>query len=281
MALQTKTFSSSTTSNEYTLKLTVTENSINTNNNTSNVSYRLYMTSGGWDFETFAVGWEISLNGKVVSSMSREDAPQIDLGVNSSVTIASGTTNIAHRSDGTLKNMAVSGESYMAKESYTPGNMSVTGSMTLTPINLPEPPVKSEIDDIFSFDVERGISVPFTSHSEDYTHKLSLVYGSTTIFTIDKYTSNQTIYLTVDQILQVYSLFTGMSANFTFKLQTYDGSSLVGTDSVSVTGNVKGSIKQKIYGMYRDCKPWIKVNGVWKPTFCYNNVDGAYRRSNN
>lgn len=280
MALQSRTYSSSTTSNEYTLKLTITENSTSQINNTSNISYRLYMTSGSWNFDTFAVGWEISLNGKVVSEQARADAPQIDLDYNSSVTIVSGTTNVKHNPDGTLT-MSISGKSFMAKESYTPGDMTVTGSMVLTPISAPEPPPRSDLNTISPFNLEGDIRVPYTSYSDDYIHTLIISKSGNRIATVENYANNSIINLSPEQILYAYSLVPGMSSSFYFQLQTYDGSSLIGTDNATVTGTIIGSIKRKINGVYRNCRPWVKINGVWKPTYCYTNVNGLYRNNNN
>ena len=134
MALQTKTIASETNSNGFTLKLVLTENSVSTTGNTSTVAWELVMTSGGSDFSTYHVGWDVYLAGTRVSYCSRTDSPQISLGRYSSVTIASGTATVAHNSDGSLT-MTVSASTTMAKESYTPGDMSLSDSMTLTRIN--------------------------------------------------------------------------------------------------------------------------------------------------
>ena len=88
MALQTKVFSSATTSNGFTLALTITENSTSIDGNTSSVSYSLALKSGGWNFAQWRIGWSISLGGTVVSSQSKSSAPQFTLGTNSSITIA-------------------------------------------------------------------------------------------------------------------------------------------------------------------------------------------------
>ena len=133
MALQTKVISSATTSNDYTLKLTLTENSVSTSNNTSSLSWALTLHSGSWNFSQYSIGWRVIINGTTVSIQDRSTAPQRTLGLNSSITIASGTTTVTHSSDGT-KTMSASANIYMEKVSYTPGDMSLSGTMTLTPI---------------------------------------------------------------------------------------------------------------------------------------------------
>lgn len=132
MALQTKTISGTTTSNDFTLKMVITENSTSVSGNTSSVSWELRLYSGGWNFSAYSIGWSVSLAGNVVSSRAREDAPQRTLGKNSYIVIASGTNSIEHV--GGNNKMSVSASIAMEKVSYTPGNLSLSGSMTLTPI---------------------------------------------------------------------------------------------------------------------------------------------------
>ncbi len=280
MALQSKTYSSSTTSNEYTLKLTITENSTSTANNTSNITYKLYMTSGGWNFDQYAVGWEIKLNNKVVSTMDRYDAPQISLGYNSSVIIVQGTTNVKHNSDGTL-NMSISGKSFMAKDSYTPGDMSLSGSMRLTGITPPAPDKSSILGTLSNFDLESEFRFPFTSYSSDYYHKLILKVGSTTVKTVNSYLNNQSIRFTPEEILNAYQLMsssTGTTVSVT--LETYnDNDALVSPVSTkSCVATWIGTSQINVSGTYRRARPWVNINGTWKPCVAFYNIDGSYWR---
>ena len=100
MALQTKTYQQ--TNNTYTLQLTLTENSVNTANNTSNISFVLKLKSTTKDFYGFKVGASVVLNGTTVGSRSRPNDPSIGLGTYSEITLVSGSTNITHASNGAL-----------------------------------------------------------------------------------------------------------------------------------------------------------------------------------
>lgn len=134
MALQTKTFQSEKTSNQYYLRLTLTEESVNVTENTSKISYTLTLFSGAWNYILYATGHEIKLGGTIVSSAYRPNAPQYSIEKNSSVVIASGSATVTHDSDGG-KEMSVAFSISVYPESYTPGDISVTGkSMTLTQI---------------------------------------------------------------------------------------------------------------------------------------------------
>lgn len=129
MALQTKTYTKSG-SNGFTLTLTLTENSVDTVNNTSSITYKLVLTSGSYYFSDYSHGYNVTLGGKSVANLTHTSYQnQISISKNSSLTIASGTTTIAHDSDGGL-DMSVS---YSFYTGYT-GTISGTGTMTLTDI---------------------------------------------------------------------------------------------------------------------------------------------------
>lgn len=131
MALQTKTYSSAKSSMAFTLKLTLTENSVSDTANTSSITYKLVLTSGGWWFSDHAHGHKITLGGKVVSEVTYAAGKnQVSLDTNSSLTIASGTIVVTHDADGD-KNLSASFSFYTA---YT-DTLSGSGAMALTHIN--------------------------------------------------------------------------------------------------------------------------------------------------
>lgn len=172
MALQTKTFSSQTTSNGFTLTLTLVENSIDIVANTSSVSYTLTLKSGAWDFSQYGLGAKIILGGVVVASRDRDTSPQVSLPANSSLKILNGTTTISHNTDGS-KELSVAFSIDMAKAPYTPGPISVTGkSITLTPI-----PRASTIG---ATDANIGATsmIAVNRKSSGYTHSIAYTFGA-------------------------------------------------------------------------------------------------------
>lgn len=168
MALQTKTFSSTTTSNEYTLKLTVTENSTSTSDNTSSVTYRLFLESGDWNFDnTFVINWTVTLNGTQYSGTITNGISK-----HSTLTIATGTVNIGHNSDGTLT-MSVAGTISMTKKSFTPGDMSLTGSMSLTTI-----PRASTMTVPSTITIGTNPTFTITKASSGFAHTIKYSFGN-------------------------------------------------------------------------------------------------------
>ena len=131
MALQTKTYTKSG-SKSFTLTLTLTENSVNIGSNTSSITYKLVLKSGGYWFSKYSHGYSITLGGIIVDELDHDVyEEQISLDANSSLTIASGTCTIPHNNDGSLK-MSVA---YSFYTGYT-GTISGTGTMALTQIDI-------------------------------------------------------------------------------------------------------------------------------------------------
>lgn len=131
MALQTKVYTK--TSNTYTLELTLVENSTSTSGNSSSMTYTLKLKSTTKDFAMYGVGASVVLDGKTVAVRDRYNAARISLATYSSVTLLTGTTTVAHDSDGG-KSLSLAYTLDMASASYTPGPMQGSGTMTLTNI---------------------------------------------------------------------------------------------------------------------------------------------------
>lgn len=132
MALQTKTYSVQS-SNGYTLRLTLTEDSIDSAANQSKGTYKLVLMSGAYDFAQYGVGAYIKFDGTTIASRDRYNSSQITLGTYSSVTLLSGSYTADHASDGS-RTLDIAFGIDMASASYTPGPLSGTGKMDLTAI---------------------------------------------------------------------------------------------------------------------------------------------------
>ncbi len=120
------TFYSNKTSNGFTLCLDLNETSYDIYTGTAIVSYKLYLTSGGWDFSQYAIGHEVVVGDTQISYLERGDK-QYSLSTNSSLTLASGTATIHHGTG-----ISISASIDMAKVSYTPGDLSLTGTFDTT-----------------------------------------------------------------------------------------------------------------------------------------------------
>ena len=231
MALKTKTFKSDTTSNQFYLELTLKENSTSQTNNTSSVSYTLKLYSGGWDFSLYKIGHSIRLAEKTVSSVERANANQYSLGTNSSITIASGTTTINHNSDGS-KNMSVAFSIDMAKDSWTPGKMSVSGkSMVLTTI-----PRASTVS-CSNANIGNAATITINRASSSITHTLSYTFEGLE-GTIETKTSDTSVVWLIPTTFYE-RIPNSKSGTVTITCDTYNGSTKIGTKTCTFTATAK------------------------------------------
>ncbi len=239
MALKSQVFS--TTVNHYTLELTVVEDLTNTTANTSAVSYTLKLKSGGYDFAQYGVGASVSLNGAQVAYRDRYSAPQLSIGTYSSITLLSGTTTIAHNSDGT-KTIAVAATLDMAKAYYTPGPMSISGqSMTLTTIPRATAPVVSG-----AATMGQAKTISLSPASSSFTHTLLYSFGSASGTIASDVKSSVSWTPPLSLASQVPDATSGTA---TITCHTYSGGTLIGTKTTTVTLQVPSSVVPTISGV--------------------------------
>jgi len=220
--------------NHHNFTMEITETSYSVNNNTSDVSYTLKISpkQKGWDWNASGVTYTISVNGTQVASgsISKYDG-------SSTVTIKSASvTGIAHNNDGT-KNLSF-GFTITDNTSYTftPGNASASGTLTLTTI-----PRASQIG-VTDANIGSSTNITINKNSSSFTTTLYYKASGQSSWTkiVDK-TSNQVYAWTVPT--SFYSLIpNSKTIKCQFYADTYNGSSLVGTSSTvtatfTATGN--------------------------------------------
>lgn len=132
MALQTKSISANGSNGHHKFTLTVTENSTDTTNNTSSLSWSFVISPVVKDFD-----WE-SNSGKVKYSVTIDGNTYSGIiatydGV-STVTIKSGTMSCAHNADGAKTISCSFSITDSTGWSFAPGNASANGTMALTAI---------------------------------------------------------------------------------------------------------------------------------------------------
>lgn len=175
MALQTKNFSVTKKSDSggitYTFTIRVTENSINKENNTSNLTVKaiLEQSYSGTAFYSWSTGVSCSLDGDQIFS----DYVRRSLSGTSEHVYYTWTGNVEHDEDGTLT-LPVSGKFWQSTyESYSPPAMSVSGSMTLTDIP------RSSI--VTASDANIGsVTAIAIADQGNFTHSLAYSFGELT-----------------------------------------------------------------------------------------------------
>lgn len=130
MATFTGVGSGTTGASRYTLKLDVWESYVGgSSENYSTVNWQLNLVSGGYSFADWGIPTYVNVDGEVYNA-----SPKLSIGVNSEITIASGSKNIWHDNNGT-KTISCSASINNTGAYYLPGIASCGGTVTLT--NIP------------------------------------------------------------------------------------------------------------------------------------------------
>lgn len=117
--------------NTYRLELNVNETYVSGGaDNYSTVSWSVVLRStGGYSFYTIGSTVVVNVDGQVYNAYSQKDLP-----AGGAITIASGSKNITHNSDGSKSINVSASYTQTATANYTPGNMSCSGTLGLTKI---------------------------------------------------------------------------------------------------------------------------------------------------
>jgi len=221
----------SNTSREYYAILTVNQGDQDVADNETELSYKLVMYSGDYDFSGYTIGYQVYINGTEVA-YHKNSGNQTSLGTNSSKEVCSGKTRVKHKDDGT-KTISVSFRIFMDKVSYLPAKeLTADGTMKLTTIpRATEPSI-----DLDSVEMGKSIVISMPKKADGFTHTLSYSFAEKTgSIGSDLGTSKTWTVPKPDTLASAIPNAT--SGTMTITCKTYDGSTLIGTktDTVKVT----------------------------------------------
>ncbi len=229
------TYSVTNNNGHYTLRLTVTETGTDAVANTSTISWSLNLIANtSYYFSTVKVGRTVTLNGSVRLNIARADSASLNLPAYGTLNLGSGTGFVvAHNPDGS-KSISIAYSIDTADLDYTPGDLSGTGTMTLTTLAR-----QSTLGAIANFDVDGSVAIPITKYISSYTDSLVIKYGTTTIRTVAGITNGTVITFTSGEKTTIYGLMsTVKSGTFTFILTTKSGATTIGTSTKTATGEI-------------------------------------------
>lgn len=221
----------STTNDKIKYKITVTQNSQSVTNNTSNVtvSVKVYRTNTG--YTTYGTGTVyVTINGtQYTDSITTSDKI-----TSSGIVIFSKTLNIAHNADGT-KTLATSAR--ITHDQFSSNNQSF--SQTLTTIPRATTPTLSAS----SVDMGKSITISLPRASSSFDHTLTYKFGNATgtIGTDISTSKAWTVPLSLASEIP-----NATSGTLTITVKTYNGSTLIGTKTVSFTAKVPTSVVPSI-----------------------------------
>lgn len=249
MALQYKDFIDVGSNGNHQFTLTVVEESINTASNTSIIRwyFTLLPVSKGWDWNyssTVPVTYTIDIAGnKFSGNIMKYDGEQI-------VQVNGGTFSIKHDDDDGAKTIAVSFSVTSLSLNYLPGSASASGTMNLTTITQASQPscitYPNHTQNVGSFG--DTISIHMNRNSSAFTHTVRYAFGNLSGTCIDADTGKAATAVTNGFKWTIPASFmellpTVTSGSGTIYVDTYNGSTLIGTKYCGFTATVPASVK--------------------------------------
>lgn len=225
-------FYSARDSRGYRLRLNAWIHSQSTVNNTTVVGYTIILErNGNYKFSTSGNKITCSINGTQVVNKT----VSVNMTSATSVTLASGYTNaITHNSDGTKAVACTSTFTPSSSEYYMPTKKTASGTYTLPTIPRASTPTISPNP----FNIGDTITINPNRKSTSFTDNIQMIVGDSRVvigqdvtdtFTFDTSTIASQIYAEIPNS----SSYTDVIEN-----QTYNGETLVGSNSTSYTANV-------------------------------------------
>ena len=188
--------------------------------NTSTISWRLEGDGTGQSSRYKAGNFRVVIDGATVYSTSQDDRIWLYDGT----VVASGNYTFNHNSQG-QKSFSVSIQAGI----YTYAvNCRGNGSFTLPTISR-----ISDITAVNGSNTSDVLSVNYTEYVASYTNNLIIAINENRIQTITNYTSGASFTLDDAALNSIYTtITTAKTVSLNFRLQTYDGSTLLGTSEV-------------------------------------------------
>lgn len=219
--------------------LTVSESSYSVANNTSSVSFSFQLspiqTSWNWALWGDKISYSITINGTSYTGT----IPDYD--GSSTVTLKSGSLTVAHNSDGTKSISYSFSVTDSTGQTYTPGNASASGTMTLTTIPRATTPTVSAT----SVTMGSSITITMTPASTTFKHKIRYNFVNVTNSVVglsigDAFTATGTTTATLTPPTSLGSQIPNTTSGvMSIICYTYTSSgSHIGTTTIKVTVNV-------------------------------------------
>ena len=221
----------STTNDKIKYKVTITQNSQSVANNTSNVtvSVRVYRTNTG--YTTYGTGTVYcTING----TQYTESITSSDKITSSGIVLFTKTLNISHSADGS-KTLATS--TRITHDQFSSSAQSYSQALTTIP-RATTPTVSAS-----SVNMGASITINMPRASSSFDHTLTYKFGSATGTIGSDLGTSKAWTVPLSLASQVPN---GTSGTCTITCKTYNGSTLIGTKTVSFTAKVPSSVVPSI-----------------------------------
>lgn len=227
--------------NYITLRYSWTAGSQNIASNYTPISWKLQLISSN---SSANINSSASKDYSVTTDGSKKTGTNtVGLSGGATKTLASGSKNIYHNSDGTKTfSYSFSQEFAITYSGNSVGTISGSGTGTLNTI-----PRKSALGTISNFIIGNAINIPITKYSSGFSDTLVIKLGSTTIKTITGINNGYDVSFTTAELNNIYSLLpSSTKGTFTFVLTTKSGDATIGSVSKTAVGTINENIKPSI-----------------------------------
>lgn len=218
------------------LNLELRQESQNIGNNTSTVYYKLYLSSrnNAYFFNNYHTGkTSVVINGTTVHNQTGRD---FNVSRGGSQQLASGTTTVKHNEDGS-KSFSFSASIWASNFSGSiSGNFSLSKIPRASSFSLQN----SSGANISSIYAGNDVKIAIDKKVSSFTHTVKVSYSGTGETLVNKTTSSSVNWSNSTNVMTNY-MKNLKNMNLTFTLETYDGSTRIGTSSKNLTLNVPSS----------------------------------------
>ena len=223
--------------NYITLRFSWSAGTQNITNNYTPVSWKLQLISSNSTANissTVNKDYSVTVDGTTVSGTNT-----IGLSGGATKTLASGSKNIYHSSDGTKTfNYSFSQEIGITYSGTAIGTKTGSGSGTLNTI-----PRGSVLGTISDFTLGNAITVPITKYSSSFADTLTISVGGTTVKTVSSVANGASVSFTSAELTSIYGkLPNATSGVFTFTLTTKNGTTTIGTSTKTAKGTIPNTV---------------------------------------
>lgn len=219
-----------------TLKFSWWENSQSIDNNTTTIGWKMELiaTSSGRIDSSASKSWSVTVNGTTYSGTNK-----IGISNNATKTLASGTTTIAHNSDGTkIFSYSFSQQFSITFSGSSIGTKSGSGSGTLD--TIPRTSTLSVKDGTLGTAQILTVTRQLTSFTHTITYKCGSDSG-----TICTKSTDTSISFTPPLSLASQNP-NGESVSITYTITTYNGSTNIGSNPYTKTCSIPASVKPTV-----------------------------------
>lgn len=250
----------------FVLELKQTGQSIS--NNTSTVSYKLYLKSrnNSYFYNNYHTGkTTVVINDSTVHNQTGRD---FNISRGGSQQLASGTTTVKHNEDGS-KSFSFSASIWASNFSGSvSGNFSLSKIPRASSFSLQN----SSGTNITSIYAGKDVKITINKKVSSFTHTIKVSYSGNSETITNKTTSTSANWSNSNKVMTSY-MQNLKSMNLTFSLETYDGNTRIGTSSKNLTLKVPSSASPSIDGVEISEANQNKINIIGSSPFYQHLTD--------